>query len=206
MGYVNSPYIKVCTTCAQAEVCANEGVGMWNASMRDFERDIIPMARDEGMALCPYGTLGQGRFQIEAVYKEREQTKEGRNLVPLSQHDKDVSAHLEKIANKKGTNLHSIALAYCLQKHPYVFPIVGGRKISHIQGNIDALDVYLSDEDIAEVEKGYEFDPGFPHTFLSGTLISGSKPWGAQGPQDVFMTKDMGTFDWVEGQKPVRPE
>ena len=194
MGYVNSPYIKVCTTCAQAEVCANEGVGMWNASMRDFERDIIPMARDEGMALCPYGTLGQGRFQIEAVYKEREQTKEGRNLVPLSQHDKDVSAHLEKIANKKGTNLHSIALAYCLQKHPYVFPIVGGRKISHIQGNIDALDVYLSDEDIAEVEKGYEFDLGFPHTFLSGTLDIWVETLGRSRPSGCVHDKGHGDF------------
>lgn len=27
--------------------------GMWNAAMRDFERDIIPMTRDEGMGLCP---------------------------------------------------------------------------------------------------------------------------------------------------------
>lgn len=40
--------------------------GMWNAGMRDFERDIIPMCKDEGMGLCPYGTLGQGRFQTEA--------------------------------------------------------------------------------------------------------------------------------------------
>ena len=37
--------------------------GMWNAGMRDFERDIIPMCRDEGMGLCPYGALEQGRFQ-----------------------------------------------------------------------------------------------------------------------------------------------
>jgi aryl-alcohol dehydrogenase-like predicted oxidoreductase len=36
--------------------------GMWNATMRDFERDIIPMCREEGMGLCPYGVLNQGRF------------------------------------------------------------------------------------------------------------------------------------------------
>ena len=48
--------------------------GMWNASMRDFERDIIPMCRDEGMGLCPYGVLNQGRFQTEAAFRERRST------------------------------------------------------------------------------------------------------------------------------------
>jgi aryl-alcohol dehydrogenase-like predicted oxidoreductase len=50
---------------------------MWNAGMRDFERDIIPICSDEGMGLCPYGTLNQGRFQTEAGFKEREKRKDG---------------------------------------------------------------------------------------------------------------------------------
>ncbi len=32
--------------------------GLWNASKRDFEREIIPMARDFGMALAPWSALG----------------------------------------------------------------------------------------------------------------------------------------------------
>lgn len=34
--------------------------GMWSAAMRDFEREIILLCRDEGMALCPYEVLNQG--------------------------------------------------------------------------------------------------------------------------------------------------
>ena len=54
--------------------------GMWNAAMGDFEGDIIPMARDEGMALCPYGALNQGRFQTKEIFQERESHNPDENL------------------------------------------------------------------------------------------------------------------------------
>jgi aryl-alcohol dehydrogenase-like predicted oxidoreductase len=59
--------------------------GLWNASIRDFERDIIPMCRDEGMGLLPYGTLGQGRFQTEEGFKEREKNNPGRKMKPANE-------------------------------------------------------------------------------------------------------------------------
>ena len=75
--------------------------GAWNVLNCSFERDIIPMTRHQGMALCPYGVLGQGRFQTEEGYKRREKSKEGRNLLPLTDHDKKVSKALEEIAKAK---------------------------------------------------------------------------------------------------------
>lgn len=179
--------------------------GMYNCDMRDLERDIIPMCHDEGMAIAPYGVLGQGRFQSESVYKEREKHNPGRNFIPLSDRDKKISKVLEKIADKTGSRVTSIALAYALQKTPYLFPIVGGRKVEHIQGNIDALTITLTPEDIEEIESVNEFDPGFPHTFLSGTLFRGGKPEAANRPDDVWLTKTLGTFDWVQPPQAIRP-
>lgn len=178
--------------------------GNWNAALRDMERDVVPMAADEGMAIAPYGTLNQGRFQTSEGYAEREKSNEGRNFVPISQHDKDIAAHLEKIAQRKGTDLLKIALAYVMQKTPYVFPIVGGRKVDHIQGSIDALAVQLSDQDIKDIEEGYNFDPGFPHSFLSGTMFDPeAKPSGATAPQDVWLTKNAGVIDFLDKPKPL---
>ena len=34
--------------------------GRWSAAERDFEREIIPMCKSEGMGLAPWGTLGGG--------------------------------------------------------------------------------------------------------------------------------------------------
>ncbi|KAK5405294.1 hypothetical protein LTR06_008989 [Exophiala xenobiotica] len=177
--------------------------GFWNAGLRDFERDIIPMAIDEGMALCPYGTIGQGRFQTEAVYKEREEHNPGRNFIPLSDHDKRVSKKLEMVAQAKGVALHNIALAYVFHKAPYVFPIVGSRKVEHIKGNIEALAVRLSDQDIAEIESAYDFDHGFPQTFLSNTLFNHEKSQPANHPLENRMNKVFGNIDWVEPVKPI---
>lgn len=178
--------------------------GMWNASMRDFERDIIPMCRDEGMGICPYGVLNQGRFQTEEGFKQREKHNPGRNLIQTTQHDKDVSRVLEKIANTEGKGILDIALGYVFHKTPYVFPIVGARKVEHIKASIEGHRTLLTPETIQKVDEAYVFDPGFPHSFLSGTLMSGASAKGAYGPADVVLTKSAGAeFDWVEAPKPI---
>ena len=176
--------------------------GMWNASMRDFERDIIPMCENERMAIIPYGVLNQGRFQTEEGFKQREKNNPGRNFIPLSDHDKKVSKALEVTANKKGVSIFAVALAYVRSKAPYVFPLVGARKVDHIKGNAESLDVRLSDEEIEEIDTAYPFDHGFPHTFLSGTMFKGDKTSrGASAPGDVWLTETLGKFDWVEKPK-----
>ncbi|KAL2821278.1 NADP-dependent oxidoreductase domain-containing protein [Aspergillus cavernicola] len=180
--------------------------GMWNATMRDFERDIIPMCRDEGMGLCPYAVLNQGRFQTEEGFREKEKHNEGRNAIPTSQRDKDVSRVLEGIAKKKGVDLLHVALGYVMDKAPYVFPIVGARKVSHIEGSIAGIGVSLTEEEIQEIESVYEFDFGFPHSFLSGTLFDQSKSRGADQPGDCWMINQLGKFDWVEKPKAIRPK
>ena len=44
---------------------------------RDFERDIIPMARHFGMALAPWDVMGGGRFQSKKAMEERRKNGEG---------------------------------------------------------------------------------------------------------------------------------
>ncbi|KAL4985925.1 NADP-dependent oxidoreductase domain-containing protein [Aspergillus falconensis] len=177
--------------------------GLWNASIRDFEREILPMCQDENMGVIPWGTLGQGQFHTEAGYKEREQNNPGRKGRPASDVEKRVSKTLETIAVSKKTDLTSVALAYVRHKAPYVFPIVGGRKVEHLRRNIAALELSLSVEEMMQIEAAYDFDHGFPHTFLSGTLFDGSSPRAPNGPGDVWLTKLMGNFDWVQPGRPI---
>ena len=103
-------------------------------------------------------------------------------------------------AKRHNTAVTSIALAYVQQKAPYVFPIVGGRKIEHLKGNIEALSVKLEKEDYEEIEKAWPFDVGFPNSFY--TMDSAK---GLEGPGDVWLMQPAGHFDYVIGQKPIRP-
>jgi aryl-alcohol dehydrogenase-like predicted oxidoreductase len=45
-----------------------------------------------------------------------------------------------------------VAIAYVLSKAPYVFPILGGRKVEHLLSNLTALDITLSAEQIEYLE------------------------------------------------------
>lgn len=167
--------------------------GLWNAAHRDFERDILGMCAAEGMGIAPWGALGSGQFKSS---KQREQgDAEGRKFGGATEKEIKVSNALEEIANAKSTAITSVALAYVMHKAPYVFPIVGGRKIEHLKGNIDALGLELSEEDIAKIEGAADFDLGFPMNFLS------RKPGGAKGPGDVWFSDLQGVFDYVEPPK-----
>ena len=59
-----------------------------------------------------------------------------------------------------------VAIAYLMQKTPYVFPIVGGRKIEHLMANIEALEITLSNDQIKYLESVVPFDPGFPYWMI----------------------------------------
>ncbi|KAI8631655.1 norsolorinic acid reductase [Xylariaceae sp. FL1651] len=163
--------------------------GMWSAAVRDFERDIIPMCKSEGMGIVPFGVMGQGRFKTDDQRKE----DSGRSIKPRSS-DEKVSQVLGAIAGRKSVALMSVAIAYVMHKAPYVFPVVGGRKLDHLRGNIEALTIRLSDEDIQEIEAAVPFDLGFPHNLI----------WGEKVPnplQNVRHHAMAGTLDFVSEPK-----
>ena len=137
------------------------------------------MTQDEGMGLAPGNVLGGGNFKTE----EQRKSKDGRNFGPTAEKYFHLSEALEKIAKAKGTVLTSVALAYVLHKTPNVYPIIGGRKIEHLKGNIEALSLKLSKEDIQQIDSAAPFDVGFPMNFL----------W--MGKTDGVSTTDLGPAD-----------
>ncbi|KAG5653658.1 hypothetical protein H0H81_011618 [Sphagnurus paluster] len=145
--------------------------GAWNVMDRDFERDIIPMARSEGMALAPWNVLAAGKFRTDAEEEARRASgEEGRKIMgpwERNERERKVSAALEKVANEVGTkHITAVAIAYLLQKTPYVFPLIGGRKVEHLLGNIEALDISLTKAQIEYLESVVDFDIGFPGNFI----------------------------------------
>lgn len=171
--------------------------GRWSAAARDFERDIIPMCRAEGMALAPWGALGGGNFKTEA---QRQTAKKEGRAVEASEAEIKVSRALEAVAKRKNTLVTSIAQAYVASKAPYVFPIVGCRTVEHLKGNIEALNIKLSDDDIREIESAVPFDVGFPNNFLYG---GNDIP---EFPGAVKLLVMGGTLDHVPEPKPLSRE
>nr|POE93022.1 norsolorinic acid reductase a [Quercus suber] len=140
--------------------------GHWSAAFRDFERDILPMCRAEGMGLAPWGALGRGMFKLPEDFNAKD--REGRQGGVQSEKYIKVTEKLIELAKKKETEITSIALAYVMHKAPYVYPIVGGRKVEHLKGNIAGLAVELTEKEIDEIEDAAPFDIGFPLSMLFG--------------------------------------
>ena len=66
-------------------------------------------------------------------------------------------------------SIQAVAIAYVMQKDPYVFTIIGGRKKEQLEANIEAMDVALSEEQIKYLEGVLPFDPGFPNVMVVST-------------------------------------
>jgi len=176
--------------------------GRWNIMLRDFEREIIPMARHFGMALAPWDVLGGGRFQTKAAIEERKKNNENiRALMgPPEQSDDEVkmSAALEEVANEHNVTLTAVALAYVMSKTTNVFPLVGGRKVEHLHDNIKALTIKLSDAQIKKLEDVKPFDIGFPNNFIGeNPAISG---------QPNFLLGASASIAWQKLAKPIGHE
>lgn len=168
--------------------------GQWSAANRSFERDILSLCENEGMAIAPWGALGSGEFKTKAQMermKAEGDKHEGRKSIWPSKNAAAVSEVLEKIANGKDTSITGVALAYVMHKAPYVFPICGGRTTEQLDGNVAALAVELSDEDIKEIEGAAEFDLGFPFCMV-----------GRRAEENWLMNM-RGTYDYVQRVKPI---
>ena len=136
--------------------------------------------------------MGSGKFRTEAENKRRaEQGDHGRKFITSTDYVQTedeirISAALEKVANEIGaksitagtlitqdgcgsdliSGLHIVAIAYVLQKTPYVFPIIGGRRVEHLAANLEALDIDLSDEQMQYLESTVPLEPGFPYNMI----------------------------------------
>lgn len=124
------------------------------------------------MALAPWGVLAGGKLRSNEEEERRAQSGEKARIVftaDWKRNDQEVamSTALDKVAKEVGAkHLTAVAIAYVMQKTPYVFPIIGGRKVEHLEANLEALEIALTPEHIKYLESIVPFDPGFPYTLI----------------------------------------
>jgi aryl-alcohol dehydrogenase-like predicted oxidoreductase len=123
---------------------------------RDLEEDVLPTLRELGIGLVAYSPLGRGflsgRFRtpddLDADDWRRTQprfTQENaeRNLV--------LVATVEELAAEKGVTPAQLALAWVLAQGDDIVPIPGTKRRTYLEENAQAVDVELSEEDLARL-------------------------------------------------------
>lgn len=120
---------------------------------RDLEDDVLPVLRELGIGLVPYSPLGRG-----LLTGTQEWTSEGDGRAtptfPRFQGEA-LAANLtlvEKVralARGKGCTPGQLALAWVLAQGDDLVPIPGTKRVAHLEENVAATDVVLTDEDLA---------------------------------------------------------
>ena len=127
--------------------------------------------------MAPFNVLAGGKIRSDEEEQRRKESGEkGRQMLSpqweRTPDERKVCLALEKVAQEIGAkSLNAVAIAYVMQKTPYVFPIIGGRKVEHLMSNLEALDIALSSEQIAYLEGILPFDRGFLYKFFVSHLF-----------------------------------
>jgi aryl-alcohol dehydrogenase-like predicted oxidoreductase len=129
-----------------------------NLLYREEEREMLPLCKEEKIAVTPYSPLASGRLtrDLSETTKRYETDKIAKSKYdPSSDVDKPIVERLSEIAEKCGVKRAHVALAWLLQKEPVTAPIIGATKISNLEDAVSALTVKLTQEDIAYLEEPY---------------------------------------------------
>ncbi len=124
---------------------------------------MVPLCRDQGVGLIPWSPLARGRLARtpEAMGTKRsESDRFGKTLyASMPEADRRVLDGVDMLS--KGRNLpHAqVALAWLLQNDVVTAPIVGATKMEHLETAVKALDVRLSNEEVAALEAPYVAHP-----------------------------------------------
>lgn len=131
----------------------------YNLMYREEEQEMIPLCQDRQMAIIPWSPLAGGRVAHPwGTVTERSKIDEVSPMVwgAFEEIDKPVVDNLEQMAAKRGISMAQMALAWILSK-PYVTaPIVGTTSPKHVEEAVAALDIQLTEEEIAALEAPYK--------------------------------------------------
>ena len=128
----------------------------YSAAARDPEREILPMAAELGLAVTAWGVLEHG------LLSGRDPKTLRWPEVP-SERALAVVAAVEAVAADVGATTGQTAIAWLRRR---VIPIVGVRTASQLEENLGAVDVHLSDDQVARIDAVAAPALGFPRSFL----------------------------------------
>lgn len=127
----------------------------YNLLHREEEREMLPLCVDQGVGVIPWSPLARGRLTRpwDTVSARSETDEFGQSLYHDS--DKAIVEQVEAVAHRHGVPAAQVALAWVLAKPGITSPIVGVTKPHHLSDAVAALDVKLTEDDMAALEEPY---------------------------------------------------
>ncbi len=126
---------------------------------RDPEERLLPTVRELGIGFVAYAPLGRGflsgRFRSpddvgdEGDFRSRHPRFQGDNF----RRNRELVERLEALAAEKGVTPAQLALAWVLHQGDDIVPIPGTKRRTYLQENVAAVEIELSQEDLARIDE-----------------------------------------------------
>jgi aryl-alcohol dehydrogenase-like predicted oxidoreductase len=141
----------------------------YNLVYREEEREMNPLCLDQGVGLIPWSPLARGflagnRDHHGSGETARAKSDEFAKNMYFREYDFAVLDAVEKIAKNRGVTPAQVACAWILQAPGVTAPIIGATKLKHLQEAIKAVELRLTEDEIAEAERPYRPHPILGHT------------------------------------------
>jgi aryl-alcohol dehydrogenase-like predicted oxidoreductase len=132
----------------------------WSLWTRDPEDEVLPTVRELGIGFVAYSPLGRGFLSGRIRSTDDLAEDDFRKFHPRFQGDNfqrnlDLVAKVDEIAAAKGATPGQLALAWVLAQGHDVVPIPGTTRAAHLEENVGALRVELTQGDLAELEAAF---------------------------------------------------
>ncbi|MER6624377.1 aldo/keto reductase [Streptomyces sp. NPDC000931] len=144
---------------------------------RAVEEDVLPALRELGIGLTAYGVLGRGLISGHWTAGRGASTGDHRALSPRFsggnvEHNLALVEALRRVADAKGRTVAQLAIAWVAAQGEDIVPLVGPRTRERLTEALPALDLDLTADDLAEIEKavprGAARGDRYPAAFMAG--------------------------------------
>lgn len=137
----------------------------YSLDVRDVEREIVPLLKDQKVGMMVWSPLSGGL--LTGKYKRNGQKEEGRlNSFPFPPfHEErayDILDVLTPMAEKKGTSISQLALAWLLHQSVVSSVIIGATKIHQLQDNLKAVDVLFTEAEMLQLNEVSKLPAEYP--------------------------------------------
>ncbi|MEO0899644.1 MAG: aldo/keto reductase [Bacteroidota bacterium] len=133
---------------------------------RTPERDLLPMAKAFDLAVTPWGAIGGGALTGKYLSDNDEPKRLKEGSARLNERSTRIARTVVECAKEMGVSPAQLAINWTRQKEFTSIPIVGARKVSHIQDSLGCLTFTIPDDIMKRLEGASHQDLGFPHEFL----------------------------------------
>lgn len=125
---------------------------------RDIEAEALPACRELGIGVVAYSPLGRGFLSGAIKSLDDLAENDWRRFMPRFKGENfaknlELVDRVEQLAEGKGCTPAQFALAWVLARGSDVVPIPGTRKRERLEENVGALDVQLTDAELAEIDE-----------------------------------------------------